>query len=338
MPLLETWAKLKGQLEQTDSTVLERLVNAYGMTYEKITPEIEALIELIQAQMDAGKLTKESVSKSAAYKKLITSIKSELDDYSTWLKTEIKTASTDAAKQGLSAGKFLLLVAIADSIGMDVNELPRDMVNNAPPDALAFLADYLNPEGVLYGKINGMSKYHADEIAAGILDLVSQGKNPRMIADFITDNYGMGLTDALRMTRTAQLYSYRQSAAAINKENADVLQGVVWCAELDESTCDSCIALHGQVFPVDFVCDDHHNGRCACLPWVKGVDNPIGQTGEDWFKAQPESAQKEQMGDTKWQAWQDGKFEFSALSRDYENDVFGTMKGETSLRDLLGAD
>jgi hypothetical protein len=336
--LLDTWAKLKKQLDQTDSKVLERLVNAYGLTYEKITPEIDALIELMQAQLDAGTLTKASISKSSAYKKLIRDIEDELNDYSTWLKTEIKTASTDAAKQGLSAEKLLLITALAESLGVPVNELPRELVNNAPQDALAFLADYLNPDGVLFGRINGLSKYHADEIAAGILDLVSQGKNPRIVADWITDNYGMGLTDALRMTRTAQLYSYRQAANETQKANADVLQGVVWCAELDEATCGSCIALHGHVFPVGTICDDHHNGRCALLPWVNGMPNPIEQTGEDWFKSQPESAQKEQLGEKKWQAWQDGRFEFSQLTKDYENDVFGIMKTEASLKDLLGGE
>jgi len=243
MSLLDTWAKLKKQLDQTDSKVLNRLVNAYGLTYERITPEIEALVELVQAQMDAGKLTKESVSKSIAYKKLIRDIESELDDYSVWLKTEIKTAATDAAKQGLSAEKLLLITGLAASLGIPTNELPRELVNSAPPDALAFLADYLNPDGALYGKINGLSKYHADEIAAGILDLVSQGKNPRVIAGFITDQYGVGLTDSLRMCRTAQLYSYRQSTALMQRENADVLQGGVWCADLAYGrACMSCIA------------------------------------------------------------------------------------------------
>jgi len=134
------------------------------------------------------------------------------------------------------------------------------------------------------------------------------------------------------------LYSYRRAAAETQRANSDVLGGVVWCAELDESTCDSCMALHGQVFEVGFVCSDHHNGRCACLPWVKGMPNPIEQTGEDWFKSQSESTQKEHMGEAKWQAWQDGKFEFSQMTKDYDDSVFGVMKGEASLKDLLGAD
>jgi hypothetical protein len=334
--LLDTWIKLKRQLEQTDSAVMDRLVNAYGLSYEKITPEIESLVELIQAQLDAGKLTKASVSKSAAYKKLIASVKSELDDYSVWLKTEVKTASTDAAKQGLSAGKFLLLVGLAGSLGVAVNEVPREIINNAPPDALSFLADYLNPDGVLYGKINGMSKYRADEIAAGILDLVSQGKNPRVIARFITDNYGISLTDSLRQIRTSQLYSYRQANLTTMQSNAGLLEGWVWDAELDDVCCPVCVSMHGTVHPLDETMDSHYNCRCAPIPWVKGMNNPVEQSGEDWLNSQDEQTKKEVLG-SKYDGWSNGDFKLSDIIGTYQSDVYGNMLIEKPLKDLIDA-
>ena len=72
------------------------------------------------------------------------------------------------------------------------------------------------------------------------------------------------------------------------------------------------------------------------LPAVIGGKNPL-QSGEDWFKSQPEDKQRAQFGsDTKWQAWKDGKFEFSALSSTHDDPVYGQMRTETPLRDLLG--
>ena len=72
------------------------------------------------------------------------------------------------------------------------------------------------------------------------------------------------------------------------------------------------------------------------LPLAKGMDNPIQQTGEDWFKSLGEATQKSMLGDPKYTAWKDGKFEFSQLSKTYEDDIFGTMRGESSLKDILG--
>jgi hypothetical protein len=336
MTLLDEWNKLKNQLEQSDAKELQRLIDAYGLTYENINPDIEALIELMQAQLDNGTLTRATINKSSAYNKLIKDIEHELDDYSTWMKTEVKTASTESAKQGLAGGRYLLLVALAGSLGVPTSDVPRELVNYAPTTVLDFLQEYLKPSGPLYAKIDELSGYHADKIAAGILERVGEGMNPRLIGEWITDAYGVGLTDSMRQMRTVQLYSYRQANNEVQIANKDLLEGVVWSAELDDRVCMSCVALHGQVFPVGSVCDDHHNGRCAFLPWVKGVPNPIEQTGEDWFKQQDENTQKSMMGDAKYEAFKENKFTFDKLTKEYNNDVFGIMKTEATLKDLLG--
>jgi len=315
---------------------MKRLIDAYGATYERILPEIDALTEYIEAQQAAGKLTSAAIKKSAVYQNLINSIERELTDYSGYLKVETTKAATDAAKSGLAGGRLLILIGLAEALGVDVKAVPKNAVSMAPPDALAFLRDYLDPRGPLFAKIQYLSGYHSVAIADGILEMVGNGKNPRDIAKWITDAYGMGLTDSMRMCRTAQLYSYRQANNAVQVANSDVLQGVVWCAELDDRVCMSCVELHGQVFPVGTVCDDHHNGRCAMLPWVNGVENPVSQTGEDWFTAQDEATQKRMMGVGKWNAWQDGKFELSQLSTIYSDPVFGDMRSEATLKTLLG--
>ncbi len=210
-------------------------------------------------------------------------------------------------------------------VDADLFDLPRQVV-------LAFLDEYVTG---LSGRIDMLSNFHSMQIRELILDGVTQGLNPRTIARMITDQYGMGLTDSMRMTRTAQLYAYRQANNQTQIANADVLQGVVWHANLDSRTCLSCIQLHGTIFPVGTLCNDHHNGRCTMLPLVIGVENDI-RPGEEWFTQQNEATQKAMMGEKKWQAWQDGKFSFDQLSRTYNDDVFGEMRSEASLKSLIG--
>jgi hypothetical protein len=338
MTLLSEWARLKKQLDKQDGQVLGRLVAAYGLTYMRITPQITALMEQMDAQLISGKLTKASISESAAYKNLIRSIEDELTAYEGYLRTEVSLATTAAAKSGLSSGKFLMIAALADAMGIAIADVPRNLVANATPDALNFLADYLDPRGALFGKIQYLSGYHSTEIAQGILDQVAQGVNPKVIANWITDEYGVGLTDSMRMMRTSQLYSYRQASRAVTMANADVLQGQVWCATLDDVCCDSCVALHGTWFPADAICDDHHNGHCALLPWIDGVENPVGQTGEEWFNEQDEKTQVDRLGQTKYDLYKGGQMNFSDLSHTYEDPVFGTMRGATPLWEILGAE
>jgi hypothetical protein len=75
-----------------------------------------------------------------------------------------------------------------------------------------------------------------------------------------------------------------------------------------------------------------HN--CAMLPYIKGVDYGL-ENGEEHFKGLPESTQIELMGRGKWEAYKAGKFQFSQLSKIYDDIVYGQMRGETPLKDLV---
>ena len=335
-PLIEVWESLKRMADAADADALERIGRAYALGYSRVDPQVQALTEQLNSLTTAGQLTAAKVQRTAAYKNLLNSITLELDDYSAYLRTEMTTEVTESGKRGFDAGKVLLIGALAFALGVESKDVPKDAVKG--DTTLDYLAQYLDPNGALFKRINGLSNYHGEQIAAGIMERVAQGQNPMTIGKWITDAYGMGLTDSMRMMRTAQLYSYRQANRDIQVANGDVLQGVVWCAELDDLTCMSCVAMHGQVFDVGEICDDHHNGRCAMLPWVKGEPNPIDKTGEDWFNEQSEATQRSMMGNGKYEAWQEGTFNFDQLSNTYDDDVFGTMRGETPLHKLLGDD
>jgi hypothetical protein len=97
----------------------------------------------------------------------------------------------------------------------------------------------------------------------------------------------------------------------------------------------SCIAQHGTWHPNTESLDDHYNGHCTALPSVIGVKNDI-TSGQDWFTSQDEGKQREIMGDARYEAWKDDKFQFSQLSSQHEDEVYGSMRTVTPLKDLLG--
>lgn len=328
--LIDVWNALKREADQDDAEVLDRLVEAYSLGYENITPEIEALTEYLESI----EYDKTKVKNSAAYKNLIKAATRQLDAFEGYLETEVNKTVKDNAVAGIRGGDILLLSAIALALNVEVKDLPKDAIQSVDAGSLKYLAEYLKPDGALMDRINGLSNYHGEQIAEGILERVGLGQNPKTIADWISSAYSMGLTDSMRICRTAQLYSYRNASAETQKANSELLQGGVWCAELDDRCCESCIALHGTVFPVGEIAADHHGGRCTILPWLKGEPNPIDKSGEDWFKEQPEQTQKDILGDAKWQALQDGKFEFSQLSTVYNDDVYGEMRRAATLKEL----
>jgi hypothetical protein len=155
-----------------------------------------------------------------------------------------------------------------------------------------------------------------------------------VIASDIQDAFGGGLTDALRNTKTVQIYSYRESAIA-NYQQSGVVDGWIWWAELDEDTCEACIAEHGSIHGLDETLDGHYNCRCAPIPYIEGLTEQPGR-GEDWFNNLSEQQQRDVMGNTKYDAYQEGKFQFGDMVRRNESDVYGQMIGVVPLKDLIG--
>ena len=335
MTVLATWEKLKAEFDRQDAQALQSIIDGYGVGYERLLPYLNALIEYLEAKRDDdGKINITELRKSAVYQNLLSNAQKELENYSAFMEVEVQKAAYTAGRTGLAGERLLILAALAVALGVDVKDVPREAVRQAEAGALDYLADYLRPDGELMRRIGGLVGY-TDGLAAGILEQVRLGLPPREIANWFTNQYGIALTDSMRMMRTTQLYSYRQANNAVQMANADVLQGVVWSATLDSRTCMSCVELHGQVFPVGTICNDHHNGRCVMLPYVVGADNPLEQNGDEWFRQQSEATQREMMGNARYEAWAAGKFDLDKITGTYEDGVFGEMRREVPLKELV---
>jgi hypothetical protein len=70
---------------------------------------------------------------------------------------------------------------------------------------------------------------------------------------------------------------------------------------------------------------------------VKGFDNPVKEIGTEWFGKQSEAAQRAMLGPGKYAAWRNGKFGLEQLSAIREDNVYGPMRVEQSLKELIGA-
>jgi len=120
--------------------------------------------------------------------------------------------------------------------------------------------------------------------------------------------------------------------------NKSVLQGWVWNAAFDDRVCMSCIVMHGTIHPVEEPLNDHHNGRCVAIPLVIGFPNPVTETGEQWFARQSEATQRSLMGREYYDAWRGGAFDLSEMSTTHRDEVYGDMRVQARLWQLLGAE
>lgn len=141
-----------------------------------------------------------------------------------------------------------------------------------------------------------------------------------------------GLLDAATrhaegIARTAVNHMDTQAALLTYAANEDVLEGVEFCATLDERTCSLCASLDGTVWPVGDPTMQapplHINDRCTLLPVIRwsavgaaGHRSPPRTTYEEWFRAQPAGHQDLILGPSRARLVRSGARTLSDLVRD----------------------
>ena len=323
--IVELAKQFRKALQQRDQKALSQIIKAYGDMYKRLQDKIKVLT-LEMAKMET--ITAASVRKLSSYKSLVGEINKELTKFQGYAGTVMQQAANDAISLGTKSAKVLTLAG---------NPAVAAYWRNLNPRAIEALISYFGEGSALMKRLDKLAGENALRVAQTIIDNVALGNNPQKIAYLIRDSLGGGLTDALRMTRTVQIYSYREANRASYVANGDIVQGWYWMSALDPNTCMSCLAMHGTFHTNDETLDDHHNGLCVMIPAVIGSKSPFEENaGQKFFDSLSESEQKRMMGEGKLEAYKEGKFEFGQLSTTRNDPVYGDMRGETSLKDLIG--
>lgn len=320
-PLLEFTDLFFDQASAGDARALGVLIQHYRRSLSRI----EIMLDALLAQIGDSRPTAAQLRRIERYRQLIAYASTELVGLQARVADAIQEETLRNARLGIAHARQLISVAASGS--------PLLAGSFAAPsrDAVEMIAAFFAPGSPLYERLQLLAPTAASWVARMIESGVTLGYNPRRIAAMVQSAFGRGLTDALRFVRTAQLYAYRMASHAVYEANADVVEGWIWHANLGPRTCASCLAMHGTFHPLYERLNDHHNGRCAPIPQVRGYSNPITETGEEWLARQPRQVQLDVLGRGKWESWQRGEFAFRDLTTTEVDDVYGPMRVETPL-------
>lgn len=114
--------------------------------------------------------------------------------------------------------------------------------------------------------------------------------------------------------RPATMAENRKRKQEQFQADRDVLNGWRWSCAKQARTCPLCLARDGQLFSVDTPFVECHEGcRCCAIPETKSWEElgfegipdtrPKRETGEEWFHRQPESVQRQILGDVAFEDW-----------------------------------
>lgn len=323
MPSITDLAKqFRDAVDRQDAQALGRLARTYSQLYQRMTDKLDALL-LAMSKLEEP--TKGQVMRLAQYKNLQTALENELTKYAAYVEIEIKNNSQAAIELALKQTNEFLAAA------------GYSMPKSLPAKTIYNMLGFLQDDSPLFKRIGLLSNFHTEKVTSALLEAVAFGYNPVKTARMFQNVMGGGLTDAMRMARTSQLYASREASRASYVANSDIIEGWEWITALDADVCMACAIEHGTIHPLDEGMGSHYNCRCTSIPVVKGYEYN-DQKGVDWFKGLDESQQEKMMGKQTFDVWKAGGFELEDMLGRRHDEVYGEMLSTTPLYELLGAE
>ena len=312
--------QFRAAVDRQDAVALGRLASAYSQLYQRMEGKLDSLL-LKVSTIDAP--TQGQVYRLAQYKNLVNSLETELTKYGAYVETEIQTNSQEAVDLAVKQTAEYLRAA------------GYSMPNMLPTRTIYNMLGFLQEDSPLYKRIGELAPYHTQRVADSLLEGVAFGYNPAKTAKMFETVMGGGLTDAMRMSRTAQLYASREASRASYIANSDVIEGWEWISALDGDVCMACAIQHGTIHPLTERMNSHFCCRCISVPILIGQADR-DQLGTEWFGGLTEEKQRAMMGGKAFDAWKDGKINLTDMVGTQHNDIYGEMLSVRSITDLLG--
>ena len=334
--------RFRAEIRARNDAALQRLMEAYGRIYTRLTAQLRALeLDIVeQAGRPQGAApTPDWLRRQERYKALIEQTQEELNRYAGLVGTELDRLTAEAVARAQEDALRLT--------GLRLPALPEGVLravwNRLPAEAVETLLGFLAPGSPLTKKLEEFGTEAALRLGRALEESLAVGYSPRRLAETLRRQAGMSLTDALRMARTTQINAYREATRASYVANQEIVPTWTWVSALDPAgTCMACVAQHGTVHPATERLNDHHNGWCVMVPNPVSyrelgldVDGPPVEeipSGEEWFKGLTPAQQRGFMpSEAAWKAWQAGELQVRDFLGSREDEVWGEMVGVRAL-------
>ena len=327
--LEDTLERARLRILSEEASQMEYMAKQWLEVESNLNARISVLLQKISTQQAAGEtISAARLYKLDEYRTLVAQARAEVLKYQEFAAKTIAEKQTLLVKQGIQDAREEIQARYMDAgvVGAYFDILPAQavdimigMAGDGTPLARLLMKDY--PATML-------------EMTQALIDATATGQNPRETARLMLDAMAGNLDRALTIARTEQLRAYR-TASLQQMKDSGVVKGYVRRCALQDNTCMACIALDGQEYPTDHMMETHPNCRCFMEPMLEGLGSTAPEDGSKWFARQPEEVQREMMGNTKYEAYRDGKFELNQMAATGRDPEWGPTVRVASLGDLL---
>lgn len=311
-----------------EADAARQMIEAYARLDRQLRSDITALAELLQARRrDGAVITEDSLRRMERYRILQAQIAEEMQRLSILAEGLIAGGQAVAVDLGQESALRTTLAALPPGTTERLLADAGLAWNRLPTGALERMVGFAGDGSPLRALLDQIGP----DVSRGVLDTlveaVGRGYAPGKTAELVQQRVGMGLTRALRISRTEQLRAFRTASLDTYKANPRLVKGWRWVAAHSARTCAACLAMDGKEFEMEEPQRFHVACRCSIVPrtvsWRElgiPIDEPARTrpTGEEWFAAQPAAVQQRMLGPTLYEAYQvrGSLQEFYSIHRD----------------------
>ncbi|MDI6769747.1 MAG: phage minor head protein [Anaerolineales bacterium] len=312
------------------------LVRYYGEIWRVLNQKIQALVTAYYADPEPSQNWLFRYDRLAA---LRAQVDEQIRAFSQYAENRIKAEQLYLIDQAQRHSEQLVrlgLVRAPDGFRLNFNRLAVDAITD--------LVGMLQSGSSLRSLLNELPGDAGQSVADGLIRGVALGLNPRAVAREIRQALGGNLVRALRIARTEQLRAYREATRRSYQANEHVIKGWIWVSARNERTCAACWAKHGSKHSLDEPMDEHPNGRCSKVPWLKtweelgfsGIAEGSGpvESGAVLFARMPAEKQIKILGPAKYMAYREGRLSLSDLVGRKVSPTWGVTHYERSLKEV----
>lgn len=288
------------------------------------TAYLQAANDIVESR-DAGRTRRlrSFASVAAAAAETDDELRAVVDDIS----PEIRQGEQLAIRRGVAG-----MAALASSIAFEVAGVGR-AIDEAPIIGAAFKAFKDSASTIL--KASGPAAWSLIENVLGASSIPGVAISAPDIVDRVMSQ---GLNKALSyyslVIRDQVMSAYRTGARTVFSHSGGLITSYKRMANKDAKTCIACIMLDGSEYETDELMHVHPYDRCWMIPVVKGLPVPSWQSGEDWFRDQDESTQRDILGPGIYAGWQSGDFDLDDLVTRTSSNEWGPGLQVTPLKEL----
>ena len=339
--VVELSNQFRARLLQRERQAATQMVTYYGATWRRLQGDISTLQTDIQARRDAGEtIGPGTIWRMERMQAIQTQAGAELARYSQFAADTVAAGKRESMVAGSRDAAALVQASFLPEHGIQVNfaTMPRAAVEQMA----GFLADGSPLNEVI-------AKYAGDAVqgfGSTMVTGIAAGWNPNKLARELRAQFGMGLTDSIRLARTEQLRAYRAATLNTYRANSHVVKGWERHAQHDTRTCAACLMLDGRIYSLKEGMDDHVAGRCALLPRTKsykelGINAPepdfVREKGADWLQRQSEADQHTVLK-ALYRPWKDGLITLDQIPKLITSETWGNSWVPSALKDLVSGE